>query len=330
MRGHALRAEPRRPAPWHERRQARHLVGQALALLLLAAVIALIAQRAQRIDWPGVWSALRAYPPMTLLLALLLASGAHACYGAYDLLARHYLGYKVPARDVVAVGLVSYAFNLNLGSLVGGIGLRWRLYSRLGLGAGQTGRIFAFSLITNWTGYLLLAGLLLSSNTFALPAQIGRWSVPSLQWLGPVLLAVPLLYIAWCASGRRAALQWRNHRLEFPRGMAAAAQVALSSLHWILTGAVLWALLPEQLPFQQVLGTLLTAAVAGAMLHVPGGLGVIEAVFIAIFSAQVPEGRLIAALLAYRAAFYLVPLAGATVLYFVLEARARKRKRLSS
>jgi hypothetical protein len=34
----------------------------------------------------------------------------------------------------MGVTFISYAFNLNLGSLVGGVAFRYRLYSRLGLG----------------------------------------------------------------------------------------------------------------------------------------------------------------------------------------------------
>ena len=57
----------------------------------------------------------------------------------------------------------------------------------------------------------------------------------------------------------------------------------------------------------QVLAVLLLAAVAGAVSHVPGGLGVLEAVFIAALGSQVPRPELLAALLAYRCVYYLLP-----------------------
>ena len=58
--------------------------------------------------------------------------------------------------------------------------------------------------------------------------------------------------------------------------------------------------------------------------HVPAGLGVFEFVFIALLSHLVPEGRLLAALLGYRAIYYIVPLIAATVMYVLMEAHARK------
>ena len=43
---------------------------------------------------------------------------------------------------------------------VGAVALRYRLYSRLGLDIADITRILTFSLVTNWFGYLLLAGIL--------------------------------------------------------------------------------------------------------------------------------------------------------------------------
>jgi uncharacterized membrane protein YbhN (UPF0104 family) len=313
---------------WHSpgaerwRRWLPHLLG----LLLAAAALGFVVARARHIDWHAVREALRATPWPVLLGAVLFATGSHTCYAAYDLLARRYLGHRVAPLKVVAVGFVSYAFNLNLGAIVGGIGLRWRLYSRLGLDAAQTGRIYAFSLVANWAGYLLLSGLLLGAGRFALPPPL---DLPTLaqRALGLVLIALPLLYVTWCAGSRRQrTLRWRRYSLEFPGGRAAMAQVALSVCHWSLAAVTVWVLLRHgapHLPFLTVLGTLLLAAVAGALIHVPGGLGVIEAVFIATLRHHMPEGQLVAAVLAYRAAYYLLPLAGATVLYLALEAHAR-------
>ena len=64
-----------------------------------------------------------------------------------------------------------------------------------------------------------------------------------------------------------------------------------------------------------MLAVLLVAAVAGVITHVPAGLGVLEAVFVALLSHQLPQGQLLGALLAYRAIYYLLPLAIATVAY---------------
>jgi hypothetical protein len=60
--------------------------------------------------------------------------------------------------------------------------------------------------------------------------------------------------------------------------------------------------------------------VAGVATHVPAGLGVIEAVFVACLGSELGSTSVLAALLSYRAVYYLVPLALALLGYAVAEA----------
>jgi uncharacterized membrane protein YbhN (UPF0104 family) len=70
--------------------------------------------------------------------------------------------------------------------------------------------------------------------------------------------------------------------------------------------------------------------VAGVITHVPAGLGVLEAVFVALLSSQVPKEQLLAVLLTYRALYYLAPLIAATLMYPLFEARLKKQKHASA
>ena len=54
----------------------------------------------------------------------------------------------------MAVNFISYAFNLNLGALVGGVAFRYRLYTQLGLKLGVITRVLSLSMLTNWLGYV--------------------------------------------------------------------------------------------------------------------------------------------------------------------------------
>ena len=64
---------------------------------------------------------------------------------------------------------------------------------------------------------------------------------------------------------------------------------------------------------------------AGVIVHIPAGIGVLEAVFIAMLSGEeISKGAIIAALLAWRALYYFLPLLLATVAYLLLESRAKK------
>lgn len=291
----------------------------------LLAVTVLLVQQARGIEWSEVGAVLRDFPLRTLALAGALAALSHAIYASFDLVGRRWAGHELPARQVVPVTFVSYAFNLNLGALVGGFAFRYRLYSRLGLDNDAITRVLAASLVTNWIGYLALAGGVFA---FGLVTPPEGWPIGALalKLLGAALLSAVALYLGACGWAQRDGTprEWslRGHRFTLPGLRLALLQLGLSALNWATIAAVLFVLFQQKLPYGQVLGTLLLGAVAGVVAHVPAGLGVLEAVFIAMLGGQLPRGELLAALIAYRAIYYLLPLAAAIVVYFVLEARA--------
>ena len=61
---------------------------------------------------------------------------------------------------------------------------------------------------------------------------------------------------------------------------------------------------------------------AGVVTHVPANLGVLEAVVVYALGARLPAHELLAAVLAYRAVYYLLPLALALPAYGLSEAAA--------
>lgn len=297
-------------------------------LAFFALVLWLLVSSARRIEWGAVLDAVGRIGAAHLALAALLAAASHAVYASYDMMGRRYAGHALHARQVVGVTFVSYAFNLNFGTLVGGFAFRWRLYSRLGLGAAVITRVIAFSVTTNWIGYLALGGLLFALQPPELPPA---WRLDSggLRWLGLAMLALLGAYLGLCGFARKRSLSARGHAFALPSGRLALLQVAVSALNWALIGGIVWLLLQRELPYATVLATLLVAAVAGVLAHVPAGLGVLEAVFVALLSHRMPDVQLIAALLSYRAIYYLAPLALALPLYLAMEARARRLRQRS-
>ena len=76
---------------------------------------------------------------------------------------------------------------------------------------------------------------------------------------------------------------------------------------------------------RQVLGVLLVSSIAGVIVHIPAGIGVLEAVFIALLAGEhITKGTIIAALLAYRVLYYFIPLLLALICYLLLESQAKK------
>ena len=298
-------------------------IKRILGLAFLVVVVSLLVRYGRTVDWAQVKQSVLELPREVLLAAFGFAVVSHAIYSLMDLIGRHYTGHRLAKRKVMQISFISYAFNLNLGSLVGGIGFRYRLYSKLGIRYGNITRIVTLSMVTNWLGYILLAGLVFTIAPLELPPH---WKLDNaeLQLLGVCLLAFSVVYLGLCAFSQRRSWTIRGHEIELPSIRMALAQLGISSVHWLTMAAVPWMLLQGQVDYATALQVLLIAAIAGVIMHIPGGLGVIEAVFLALLSHRIPEHQLLGALLAYRALFYLTPLIVGALLYLKVEVRTRR------
>lgn len=295
-------------------------------LLLAAFFVAagwLLWRQARSIDWREVAAALAGYPPSLLLFAALAALLAHACYWGLDLLARAYTRHGLPWPRVLAIAAASYAFNLNIGGTVGGIGFRYRLYSRDGVATGTISRIVAFAIAGNWSGFLLLAGLLFLLAPLPLPQ---RWDLAQgvQRALGCGLLALLAGALAMAAWSPRRRWSWRGHEVELPAPWFALAQVAVAAASWLAMANLLHLLLPPGVGYADALGALLWSVLANLVIRVPANLGVLEAVFLGLLGGRAPAPAILAALLAYRALFYICPLLLALAVYAWLEAHPRR------
>jgi uncharacterized membrane protein YbhN (UPF0104 family) len=291
--------------------------------VFLAVVAWLLVRAARSIDWHQVGAAIRSYDTTTLLLAAGVTLASYGLYTCYDLGARRYAHHALSIPRTLGIAFVSYAFALNIGALVGGAGFRYRLYSHSGLGVATISRIVAFSVSTNWIGYTALAGVLFLLQP---PTPPPGWEIGAtgLRALGVVLLLALAAYFVACHLTHGRVFHVRGHHFRLPSPPMAMLQVALAATNWALMAAILHLLLPDALSYPQVLGVLLLASVATAMAHIPAGIGVLEAVFIALLGHLLPPPQLLAGLLAYRAFYYLAPLLLAVVVYLLLESRGRR------
>ena len=281
-------------------------------------VLALLISHAHKIDWAGAWKALKSYPLATLGIALAFATASHALYGCFDLIGRRHTRHALPVWRTWAIAVTSYAFNLNLGSIVGGVAMRVRLYARAGLEQTAIAQVVGISLATNWLGYGLLAGSLFAAGVITPPRQTHLGN-ETFRAIGVVLVLLAIAYVIACATLQSRELKWRGKRLHLPSARLALLQLAISSANWALMGAAMYTLLGQKVPYGQVLAVLMAASIVGVMTPIPAGLGVLEAVYLALLSGSVGQGALMGAVLAYRALYYVVPLAGGLVMYGLLE-----------
>lgn len=299
------------------------LAKKVLTWIFFIAVIVLLVIYARKVNWEDVYNVIVNYNRFAVLSAVALVIVSYLTYGCYDLIGRAYCGHKLAKRQVMLVSFICYAFNLTLSTWVGGVAMRYRLYSRLGLDSATITRIFSLSIATNWLGYILLAGVVFSAGMVPIP---GGWFIgeTTLRIIGVALLVVVAVFLWACAFSKRRKWTIRRQTLQLPSLRMALFQFAVSSANWLVMGAIIWLLLARQVDYSIVLGVLLISSIAGVIIHIPAGIGVLEAVFLALLSGQhASHGTIIAALLAYRVLYFILPLLLALVLYLVLESRAK-------
>lgn len=223
----------------------------------------------------------------------------------------------VPMPVAVRTGFIANALSQSIGlSVLTGAAVRARSYARYGLDTLQIAQATAFVTITATLG-LLTAGAV-AVFVDGTPVSVGSMSVPALPTaLG--LASVVAAYLLWSASGRWESVGWRRWRIPRPTPGVAFAQLSISTLDWLLTGAVLYAFMPHGfgLRIGMVIGAYLVAQVVAVTSHVPAGAGVFELVVIAILVRSDPAASrtaLAAALVMFRAVYYLVPLCVAIVM----------------
>jgi glycosyltransferase 2 family protein len=299
-------------------------VKRGLTLAFFALVAWLLIEQARGIEWAEVGKTLRRMPPTSLFIAAGLAALSFLVYTTFDLIGRRYTRHTLSTRCVMMVAFISYAFNLNLGSLIGGIAFRYRLYSKFGLPNDVITCVLGMSMLTNWLGYFALGGAVLCFFTPDLPSQ---WKAQAvlLPWLGGGLLAVASAYLLACAFSKQRQWNLRSHTIALPSIRMALLQLTLSTSNWMIIASVVFTVLQARIDYPTVLGVLLVGAVAGVVVHVPAGLGVLEAVFVTMLSSRLPATQLLAGLLAYRAVYYLLPLVVAALLFSRVEWRTHSQ-----
>jgi phosphatidylglycerol lysyltransferase len=274
--------------------------------------------------WQDILARVEAIPSIKLLRAALFTIAGYWCLTFYDALAVHFAGARLPYHRIALISFMGYAIGHNIGlNTVSGGAVRYRTYTALGLSAAQIATIIAFGTVT----FLLGAGLLLGLSLLMQGGMSG--SVlhvhASLAMLAGVVLLSAVGAYLWLVCTRHEPLRWRRFVIPVPKPRIAFAQVAVACADLLCAVSVLYVLLPHQaaISFAAFAGIYLIAIAAGVISNIPGGIGVFEAVLL-LLMPDVPQDRLLGALVAYRAIYYFAPFALALTLLGIHELWAHR------
>jgi len=299
-------------------------VGPLATLLVFGAVVLVLHHQLARLHVKSVLQHLHAIPRAQVLAALGFTALSYWLLTTYEVLALRYLRRAIPYTRILFTSFIAYSFGHTLGfAAFTGAAIRFRLYATACVTAIDVATISAFCSLSLGIGLATVAGL----SLLLAPAHAARvlhlyhtWSL----LVGALLLAAVIAYALWACLAR-GKLEIRGWALRAPGAAIGLAQLGLSVMDLSLSSAVLWSLLPQQthIGFVTFIGGYAAAVIAGIASHVPGGVGVFEAVMLFALPG-VPADALLGSLLAYRGVYYLVPLLFATLLFGSKELSARR------
>ena len=306
----------------------RRLAGPLLSVGMLCLALWALHLLAKEVNYHQVRTYVQSISRVRLLLAALLTAMGYAVMTLYDRFALTSIGRKLPWRQVTLISFISYAFSNAVGmSLLVSGSIRYSFYIQSGLSTKEVAKVVLFCTSSFWLGLLALTGVTLLC--VPLPPEL-----PLAAFRVPCALLLTLVPLAWLAGGliKRPLRIWR-WRVSMPSVATGVRQILVGAFDWGLAAAVLYVLMPNELNngFGHFLAIFVIAQIIGLISHVPGGLGVFEAVMLAGFGATGNEALaapIIGALAAFRVIYYLLPLCMATVLVLQREARGLRQKSL--
>lgn len=266
------------------------------------------------IDVGKVADAFAAQSIKQIAIAAAFVVAGYVALTFYDLFALRTIGRdKVPYSVAALASFTSCTIGHGLGAavLTGGL-IRLRIYARWGLTVADIAKIAVVTGMTFWLGNACLLG---GATAFAPHAAAAVDHLPAAvnRAIGLAGLAGIVCYLAWLAARPRS-LGRRNWRIVLPSARRTLLQIAIGTLDLTLVTLAMYALLPAHpaTGFVTILVAFLTATLLGTVSHAPSGLGVIEATML-VGLPQFQREELLAALLTFRAAYFVLPLLLATL-----------------
>lgn len=291
------------------------------ALLVLALLAEALHGLFAEFSYAQLIDAIRSTEPWAIAGAVLATLVSYVALTGYDHSSLRYVGARVPYRIAAETAFIGYALanTVGLGVLTGGA-VRMRLYGAAGIEAGTISRIIAFNAAAFTLGISVVGAIAVLWGADAVAPAL---HVPAilLRALASAVLAAAAILLLLCRNGRERLLFGRI-RVRLPSISLALQQLLISAIDIAATAAVLWCLLPAgTITFSEFVGFFAIAIVLGVLSHVPGGLGVFEAVMLVALRDHMPTETLAAALVLYRLIYYVLPLLLALGLLIVLEIR---------
>ena len=272
-------------------------------------------------------NAFMSIPTMNLIYAGIACFAGYLSLSLYDFLALRYVHKKLSWWKWMLAGVLGFAISNNAGhAVVSGGAIRYSLYTRWRIRAGEIVRMLTFSGFT----YFLGCASIVIFGYFLVPHDLFAHSVGASVGIFSLFIfccAAIGAYFAMTVLFRGKNVHIGKLKFKIPSTEEAIFQTVLGITDSVLAGMVLYFCLAPfaDIPFTTYIGVFVIAQTAGVFSQVPGGIGVFESIFLVALPAHISSANIFAALLAFRIIYYVLPLIGAGGLFFIYERWLRNR-----
>jgi glycosyltransferase 2 family protein len=274
----------------------------------------------KNVDYNEVFAVVQRTHSGLIALALVLVASSYGSLTIYDVLALRTIGRTdVPYRIAALASFTSYPIAHGAGAvaLISPV-IRYRIYSRNGLGAIDVANICFLTGLTFWLGNLTALGLSLLCD----PAAISLFDYLTPQvnrLLAAALLLGVIAFVVWSWRAPRS-LGTRRWPVRLPSGPMVLLQIAIGVFDLGAAALAMYVLIPGGMNIDifRLTTVFIAATLLGFASHAPAGIGVFDAAILLGLGGDDKE-PLIAALLMFRFLYHFLPFVLALGLFGAVE-----------
>lgn len=279
-----------------------------IGLATIAFSVKLLYAELKGLSFDDLADSLAAIPVHDWVFSALCTILAYAALAGYDRIALMHLGRKVSWLFITVTSFTTYALSHNVGaSVFSGAIVRYRAYTSRGLSVAEVGVLVAICSFTFAFGTIFLAGLVLVLVPDITERFVGMLPVAASATTGGIILLLVALYVMGSLLKLRP-LNLGRFTVTYPAPPVVLQQLVVGPLELIGAAGIIYFALPEagNPGFVVILGIFLVSFSAALISHAPGGLGVLELVFVTGLPDMNPAD-VIAALLVFRLFYLIIP-----------------------
>lgn len=279
-----------------------------VGLVTICFSVWLLYKELRHLSLDDVWESLVAIGTHDWIMSGLCTLVAYAALAGYDRIALQHLKRKVGWLFITLTSFTTYALSHNVGaSVFSGAVVRYRAYTSKGLSASEVGILVALCSFTFAIGTIMLIGCTLLYEPNITERFVDILPVEASKTTGVLLLTIVGLYVLGSLLKLRP-LKFGSFTLFYPAPKLVAQQLIIGPIELLGAAGIIYFALPDagNPGFMIILGIFLISFSAALISHAPGGLGVLELVFVTGLPDMNPAD-VIAALLVFRLFYLIIP-----------------------